>query len=169
MRRVPINFILTEVKLLKDEREKHLDRLSNACVFLMRKYGVRPFPELQLSLVPLDMVKHNDGRISLLKGRYTRTTDTIEIFEGKDAVLGLMHEFHHALDARRGIVSKGTAQAPGMDPEGEAEVHKRALADLYEFRVWEIAYTLELAKQRQENAFRIRKKREGEASCSRRQ
>lgn len=132
-----------------------------ACTFLTRKYGVRPFPELQLSLVPLDMVNHDDGGISLLKGRYTRATDTIEIFDGKDALLGLMHEFHHALDARRGIVSKGTAQAPGMDPKREAEIEKRALADLSEFQVWQIGYNLEITRRRIERAEYIRKRKNG--------
>ncbi len=143
---------------MEDEREERLDRLSNACIFLMRKYGVRPFPELQLSLVPLDMVKHDDGRISLLKGRYDRLHDTIELFDGKQALPALFHEFHHALDARRGIVSKGTAEAPGIDPEGEAEVQNRALADLDEFRLWEVAYSLEIAKRRTDRAASIRKK-----------
>ncbi len=142
---------------MKDKREEQLNQLSNACVFLMRKYRVRPFPQLELSLVPLECF-HANGATHMLKGRYTRATDTIEIFEGKDAVLGLMHEFQHALDARRGIVSKGTAETSGLDPEGEAEVQNRALADLDEFRVWEIAYNLELAKRRNRHAASIRKK-----------
>ncbi len=146
---------------MKDERAEHLDRISRACVFLMRKYGVRPFPELELSLVPLDVVKHDDGRISLLKGRYDRLEDTIELFDGKQALLAMFHEFHHALEARRDIVSKGTAHAPGLDPEGEAEVQNRALADLEEFRLWEIIYSLELAKRRAERAESIRKRRTG--------
>ncbi len=56
---------------MKDERDEHLDRPSKAWVYLRRKYWVRPFHELELSLVPLGLVRYHNGRISLLKSRYT--------------------------------------------------------------------------------------------------
>ncbi len=151
---------------MKDEREEHSDRISRACVFLTRNYGVRPFPELELFLVPFECF-HADGTTYMLKGRYTRSTDTIEILEGKDALLALMHEFHDGLDARPDTIPKNPVAALRLDPEGEAEVRKRALADLESSRFRRSNNLLEIARRREEHAASIRKK--WRASCSKRQ
>ncbi|SRR5712692_3876254 len=144
----------------KDEQAEHLDRLSKACVFLMRKYDVRPFPQLEMEPFPL-VRKDMEGKTYLLKGNYSADGNTITILDDPDAVLTLTHEFHHFLDHRAGKctvpTAGGASKIGGLGYEKEKKIEKRALADLKEFRVWEIAYGLDLAKRKEERE-RVREK-----------
>ncbi len=110
----------------KEERDEELDRRALAMAWLAKRYNLSPFPKVEWAIAPLAFAKDAEGRGCFLEGTY-RATDTITLFGEKLALEGLFHEVIHAIDARQGTGShKDTTVATGLDPEGEAEVQKRA-------------------------------------------
>ncbi len=106
---------------MKDERAEHLDRLSRLCAFLCMKYEV-PMPELELAVDQPYCDEHGP-----LYG--DRVGNVLKIWDNNEAPMEkvLAHEFLHY--AASFYNAKQT----------EAEIHKRALVDLEEFELWDLA------------------------------